>query len=452
MLYVLSYFHAVIQERKKFGKIGWNVNYDFNESDFKISYRLINMYLEKAHNTGEETLPWQTLRYLIGDAMYGGRVTDGYDRRVLITYLEEYLGPFIFDQNQQFFFSRCENDYIIPQEETYEQNLSFIDQIPLFTAPGVFGLHSNAEITYFNNSAKSLWLNIISMQTSEGGEGGGIDKDEQIKTIANDILEKTIPPSFDEFNIRKGFNNAPTPTQTVLLQELERFNILIKTMKSSIIELKRALNGEIGMNADLDSLANSFFNGFLPPGWASKAPPTEKNLVNWIKHFTERNQQYKDWVEIEEPKVIWLSGLHIPESYTTALIQTTCRARDWALDKSDMFTNVTKIYDKKEIKERLSAGTYVQGLYLEGARWSDEKGCLDVQRPKELVQMMPLVQIIPVEANKLKLRGTMKVPVYTTQARANAMGKGLSFVADLKTDRHISHWVLQGVGMMLNIE
>lgn len=113
------------------------------------------------------------------------------------------------------------------------------------------------------------------------------------------------------------------------------------------------------MNADLDSLANSFFNGFLPPGWAGKAPPTEKNLVNWIKHFTERNQQYKDWVEIEEPKVIWLSGLHIPESYTTALIQTTCRARDWALDKSDMFTNVTKIYDKKEIKERLSAGTYV---------------------------------------------------------------------------------------------
>jgi len=145
----------------------------------------------------------------------------------------------------------------------------------------------------------------------------------------------------------------------VLLQELERFNILIKTMKASIIELKRALNGEIGMNVDLDSLASSFFNGFLPPLWAVKAPPTEKNLVNWIKHFERRNKQYKEWVEVEEPKVIWLSGLHIPESYTTALIQTTCRARDWALDKSDMFTNVTKIYDAKEIKERLSAGTYV---------------------------------------------------------------------------------------------
>lgn len=49
MLYVLSFFHAVIQERKKFGKIGWNVSYDFNMSDYLISYQLISLYLNKAH-------------------------------------------------------------------------------------------------------------------------------------------------------------------------------------------------------------------------------------------------------------------------------------------------------------------------------------------------------------------------------------------------------------------
>jgi len=99
MLYVLSFFHAVIQERKKFGKIGWNVTYDFNESDYKICYRLISMYLTKAHETGEEELPWDTLRYLIGEAMYGGRVTDNFDRRIVTCYLLEYLGEFIFDKN-----------------------------------------------------------------------------------------------------------------------------------------------------------------------------------------------------------------------------------------------------------------------------------------------------------------------------------------------------------------
>jgi dynein heavy chain len=99
MLYVLSFFHAVIQERKKFGKIGWNVTYDFNASDYQISYQLISMYLNKAEETGDEDLPWDTLRYLIGEAMYGGRVTDDHDRRVLMTYLHEYLGNFIFDTN-----------------------------------------------------------------------------------------------------------------------------------------------------------------------------------------------------------------------------------------------------------------------------------------------------------------------------------------------------------------
>lgn len=99
MVYVLSFFHSVIQERKKFGKIGWNINYDFNESDFRISLRLIKLYLDKAEANNDEELPWDTLRYLIGEAMYGGRVTDAFDRRVMMTYLNEYMGDFIFDKN-----------------------------------------------------------------------------------------------------------------------------------------------------------------------------------------------------------------------------------------------------------------------------------------------------------------------------------------------------------------
>lgn len=95
----------------------------------------------------------------------------------------------------------------------------------------------------------------------------------------------------------------------------------------------------------------------------------------------------------------------------------------------------------QEIKQRLQYGCYIQGLNLEDARWNLDKDCLDYQNPKELVIEMPLIEIVPIEANKLKLRGTLKTPFYVTQMRRNAMGVGLVFEADLMTDKHTSNWI-----------
>jgi len=215
LIYVLAFFHATIQERKKFGKIGWNIRYDFNESDFRISNRLIALYLNKSLEDGEATLPWETLRYLIGEAMYGGRVTDDWDRRVMLTYLEEYCGDFIFDTNQKFYFSRSGYDYSVPNLDTLEEYMESIEEIPLFTSPNVFGLHTNAEIIYFTNYAKSLWKNMLEMQTSDSAAEGGMDRDSYITGVAVEI-ESKLPELFDVYNIKKKFE-VPSPTQVVLL-------------------------------------------------------------------------------------------------------------------------------------------------------------------------------------------------------------------------------------------
>ena len=66
------------------------MNYDFNESDFNISRSLLSLYLQKSFEDGNEFLPWGSLKYLIGDAMYGGTYTtdrmDGMDSMYMIGY------------------------------------------------------------------------------------------------------------------------------------------------------------------------------------------------------------------------------------------------------------------------------------------------------------------------------------------------------------------------------
>lgn len=73
---------------------------------------------------------------------------------------------------------------------------------------------------------------------------------------------------------------------------------------------------------------------------------------------------------------MWLSGLHIPEAYLTALVQISCRKKQWALDKSTLYTVVTQNRNPDFCKKKPEHGCYVHGFYLEGASWDIEKGCL----------------------------------------------------------------------------
>lgn len=272
LVFVLAFFHAVIQDRRKYGKIGWNNRYEFNESDFRISFLLLSMYLNKAIDNQDENLPWGSIRYLIGEAMYGGRVTDDFDRRVLNCYLDEYMGDFLFDTNQPFFFSRSGGfDFEIPETGPIENYHAAMAEMPRTCSPVVLGLHSNAEIGYFTNATKEIWVNLILMQTNEGSSEGGIDRETYLEGLI-DELEGKIPEQYDELNIRKTFGEVLKPTEVVLLQELERFNRLIEVMAASLKDLRSALKGEIGMSAELDELATSFFNGFLPDIWRRLTP------------------------------------------------------------------------------------------------------------------------------------------------------------------------------------
>ncbi|ESN91800.1 hypothetical protein HELRODRAFT_96436 [Helobdella robusta] len=452
LVFVLAFFHAVVQERRKYGKIGWNVTYDFNDSDFHVCMDILKTYLDKACDDVDNKLPWNSLKYLIGEVMYGGRAIDDYDRRILKTYMDEYMGDFLFDKFQPFSFHKNQLiDYKIPTEGNKEAFIEYIETLPMTNTPEVFGLHPNAEINYYTNAAKELWNHMIELQPQVGEVATGVSRESYIEQVVTEIVSK-LPASFDIDKIRKKFGVQISPTTVVLLQELERFNNLNNKIMKTLQALKKALAGEVGMSSELDDVARSLFNGHIPLIWRRLAPATLKGLASWMDHFQSRYKQYYSWVYEHEPSVMWLSGLHIPESYLTALVQTTCRKNNWPLDKSTLYTCATSYNDADDVNEKAHQGCFVHGLFIEGAGWDFERNELLKQKPKQLIQPLPVLKIIPIESHRLKLQNTFRAPVYVTSSRRNAMGVGLVFEADLQTREHPSHWVLQGVCLVLNTD
>ncbi|CAD2214810.1 hypothetical protein AGDE_00451 [Angomonas deanei] len=464
LVFTLAFFHAVVQERRKYGKIGWNVIYDFNETDFTVSMQLLDTYLTKAY-VNKDPVPWETLRYLVGEAMYGGRVSDSMDRRVVTTYLEEYFGDFLFDTFQPFhFFANEDVDYCLPteagegQKVTLAQMVAQVDSFPNANTPNVFGLHPNAETGYLRNATEIMWSSLIELMPRSGAvSGGGESKEQMLLKLTDDILSQ-IPQPFDMKQVTRKENerasengfDAVQPTQVVLLQEVQRWNVLVNTMSSSLKELQRALAGEIGMSSDLDDLALSLNNGQLPAAWRRFAPATRKNLGRWLAHFQRRLQQYQRWSMNGEPKCMWLSGLMVPDSYLSALVQVTCRKYKWPLDRSTIVTTATNMHTEDDVKENAKDGAYITGLFIQGARWDSETQQLTQQRKKELISEMPILQIVPTESSRVKNVGTFSTPVYVTTDRRNAAGVGLVFMADLATNAHSSLWTLESVALVLD--
>jgi dynein heavy chain len=189
------------------------------------------------------------------------------------------------------------------------------------------------------------------LYTHTGSTTDVISRDQFIDNVAKETLKK-LPNAFDIWNIRKQFAMNLTPTLIVLLQELERYNRLINRIMQSLTLLRRALAGEVGMDSTLDSVASALYNNQIPNYWRKLAPDTCKSLPSWIEHLRRRASQYRYWSSSGEPLVMWISGLHVPESFLTALVQITCRKNNWPLDRSTLFTVVTDFVDPDDVEAR----------------------------------------------------------------------------------------------------
>lgn len=333
ILFALCYFHAVVAERRKFGPQGWNRTYPFNFGDLTISVYVLFNYLE-----ANSKVPWEDLRYLFGEIMYGGHITDDWDRRLCQTYLEEFMQPELLDCD--LFLAP---GFSPPPNIDYAGFHQYIDDELPPESPYLYGLHSNAEIGVLTTLSEQLFKTIFELQPrdSSSSSGSGVSKEEIVKQMIEDIVDK-IPDEFNMVEIMARVEDR-TPYIIVAFQECDRMNMLMREIKRSLNELYSGLKGELTITPDMERLDESLQFDVVPIKWTNLAYPSLLGLQSWFADLILRLKELEAWAaDFNLPTTVWLGGFFNPQSFLTAIMQQTARRNGWPLDRMCLNCDVTK--------------------------------------------------------------------------------------------------------------
>jgi len=449
MVFALCFFHSCLVGRHKFGAQGWSRKYGFNFGDLTISGDVIRNYLNN-----NDFVPWNDVVYIIGEVMYGGHITDKWDRRVCASYLEEFMKPEILighdledPEAKEKAVMRLAPGFKCPDptQGGYEHFQAYIEDKFPGEGPALFGLHNNAEIGYLLASAEALFSVIIDVNGGGGGAGG---EDGEADTGMGKIeeLQNLLPEMFDEITLGQKATDR-TPYVCVVLQEVERMNLLTLEIRRSLTELKLGLEGSLNMSDAMDTLLTSLKLGRVPATWAKQAYPSLKGLGGWFSDMIQRIEQLTAWeAKLETPFVLWISGLFNPMAYVTAVLQATARSKNLPLDQMEVWTDILQQMDPATYTGYPEDGMYIHGCCMEGARWDSKRSVIADSNPKELHPVLPVINVRAVVYGSVDKTGIFECPTFITTLR----GGTFTFIATLKTNDPINKWVLAGVAMMMS--
>ena len=382
LLFGLCFFHAIVQERRKFGPLGWNIRYQFNESDLDTSRIMLRNFL----NENEKT-PWDSMTFMTGQINYGGRVTDDLDRKLLLCILGKYYTPDILEDGYRFSESGI---YYAPQLKTLEEYRDHIDTLPANDDPEVFGMHENANLSFKINESANILAIILDIQPRTTGGGEGMSGDDIILGSILDFQDR-LPDLIDKNDCAKHLfkidhDGLMHCLATVLLQEIEKFNNLLSVMESSLISLCNAIQGKEIMSQELDEMYSAFLKNQVPPNWVAVAYPSLKPLASWILDLLRRVEFMRVWCQEGHPKCFWLPGFFFPHGFMTGTLQTFARKHKVAVDLLQYSFEVLKIVDPEDVQKAPSDGIYVNGLFIEAAQWNLDRGALEDQKASQSAQ------------------------------------------------------------------
>jgi dynein heavy chain len=474
LVYVQCFLHSTVQDRRKFGPIGWCVPYEYNNSDLDACLLMLERHLSATLLVGQP-MSWITIQYMVAEAQYGGRITDDLDRELFSTYTYKYMCEDVFKPSFCFNNYVSDYNYKIPEGLEIQQYKDAIDTCPAVDSPLIFGLHTNADLTYRLKEASEMIATIVETQPKEAGGAGGKTMDEIVKDQCLDLAGK-MPPDFVEEIFRatimklKGAPNTPdkglnAPLNIFLFQELQRLQIILKIVRTNLNNIAAAIDGTVVMTTELLEDLGGIFDARVPKSWTHDPSGAEiswllPNLGGWFTGLLDRQQMLNTWLEGSRSvmKSYWITGFTNSQGFLTGMRQEVTRqqrAKGWALDDVISHTEILAV-DFERVKDIPEEGQNMHGCFMEGGRWNRAETKLDESEPGVLFTVMPAIWVTATTGPEFKKMGVSYGPngaydsaVYKYPKRND---RYLIFRMKMRTEVHPNHWKLRGVCLVAQTE
>ena len=150
LYFLLAWFHAVVQERLRYVPLGWSKKYDFNDSDMASAFGTIDIWLNSVAkgrtNIDPMTIPWDALRTLVKQSVYGGRVDSDFDQKLLDSFVDSLFTPAAYNLDFDL-VPRSDGQHVltVPEGTKLEHFLTWVQQLPDREPPSWLSLPPSAE-------------------------------------------------------------------------------------------------------------------------------------------------------------------------------------------------------------------------------------------------------------------------------------------------------------------
>lgn len=392
---MMCFMHSIVQERRKFGPLGFCIPYEFNNSDLEASLLYVEKHMTQCAANGS-SLSFKAMQYMTCDVQYGGRITDDLDREMFATYGLLWITEEVFKEKYSFNTLITEFSYNIPDAVEHSKYMDYISTFPDRDNPLIFGLNGNADLTYRLKESSEMISILIDTMPKESSSASGRSREDEVKDKLQNELIKLLPVDFienevdDKLKTLRGPKSLSDtgkniPLNVFLFQEIQRLQRVLDIVRTTMVDMVLAIDGQIIMTQELVSCIDAVSDFRVPKKWQFDPTGVEiswltPSLAAWIKGLNDRHHQLNNWLTSpnrERPPSFWLTGFFNPQGFLTSMKQEVTRqhrAEQWSLDEVDYKTEVTKDIisgDDGRIEGKVikgvDEGVLIHGLYLEGS-------------------------------------------------------------------------------------